>query len=210
METIKVEARLRTRYTKGDIKAARRQGRVPGAVFGKGIEPFLVEVSTRSIVDILRSEGALNTLLELNVTGAGKKTVIISELDRDPVTRGFLHVGFHNVAKGDKVHTQLPIRLIGTPIVVTQRLGMVDQTLETLDVRAESGDLPSHIDVDISKLEVGDKLHVSDLPHSTKIEYLTHDEITIVGILPVLQVEETEPDAAASPTAPEESEPAKE
>lgn len=199
METIKIEARLRTRYTKGDIKQARRRGRVPGAVFGKGIEPFLVEVSTRSIVDVLRSEGALNTLVELSVPGSANKTVIIAELDRDPITRGFLHVGFHNIAVGEKVHTQLPIRLIGTPIVVTRKQGMVDQTLETLDVRAESGNLPTHIDVDISNLEVGDKISVSDLPHSANIEFISHEDATIVSILPVQQT--AEPEAASEPAA---------
>jgi large subunit ribosomal protein L25 len=189
METIKIEARLRGRYTKGEIKQARRRGRVPAAVSGKGIEPFLVEVSTKSIVDVLRSEGGLNTLVELTVSGQPTKTAIIAELDRDPITHGFLHVAFHNIGVGEKVHTQLPIRLIGTPSAVTLRLGMVDQTLETLDVRGESGSLPTHIDVDISNLAVGDKIHVSDLPRSTTFEYLSHDDTAIVSILPVQHAE---------------------
>jgi large subunit ribosomal protein L25 len=189
METIKIDAALRTRYTKGDIKKARRNGRVPGAVFGKGIEPFLVEVSTRSVVDVLRSEGGLNTLVELSVPGSAKKTVIISELDRDPITRGLLHVGFHNIASGEAVHTQLPINLIGTPEAVTLHEGMIDQTLETLDVKGQAGSLPSHIDVDVSGLKVGDKLSVSDLPKMSGVEFLTHDEITIVSVLPVQRAE---------------------
>jgi large subunit ribosomal protein L25 len=193
METIKIEARLRTRYTKGDIKQARRRGRVPGAVFGKGIEPFLVEVSTRSIVDVLRAEGGLNTLVELSVPGAPAKTVIIAELDRDPITHGLLHVGFHNIALGEKVHTQLPIRLIGMPEAVTRHEGMIDQTLETLDVKGEGGNLPSHVDVDISGLAVGDKIHISDLPRLPGIEYLDHDEVAVVSILPVNQQAEETP-----------------
>jgi len=202
METIKIEARLRARYTKGEIKSARRRGRVPGAVFGKGIEPFLVEVSTKSIVEVLRSEGVLNTLVELSVPGYPAKTVIIDELDRDPITHGFLHVGFHNIAVGEKVHTQLPIHLVGVPSAVTLHTGMIDQTLDSLDVRGESGGLPTHIDVDISKLAVGDKIHVSDLPKSTTYEFLSHDDTAIVSILSVQQTvaaeETTEPVPAAA------------
>jgi large subunit ribosomal protein L25 len=203
METIKIEALPRERYTKGDIKQARRRGRVPGAVFGKGIEPFLIEVSTKSIVEVLLSEGALNTLVELTIPGHSTKTAIIAELDRHPVNRGFLHVGFHNIAIGEKVHTQLPIRLIGVPKDVSQKLGMIDQTLETLDVRGESGNLPTHIDVDISNLSVGDKIHVSDLPKSEKYEYLSHDDTAIVSILQVQQSAEavTAEAAAAAVTA---------
>jgi large subunit ribosomal protein L25 len=193
METIKVEARLRTRYTKGEIKQARRRGRVPAAVSGKGITPFLIEVSTRSIVDILRSEGGLSTLIELSVEGQPVKTAIIAELDRDPINHGFLHVAFHNIGAGEKLHTQIPIRLIGTPSAVSLHLGMADQTLEALDIRGESGSLPSHIDVDISDLALGDKLHVSDLPRTDAFEILSHDEATIVSILAVQQAEAPAP-----------------
>jgi large subunit ribosomal protein L25 len=204
METIKIEAQLRTRYTKGDIKQARRRGRVPGAVFGKGIEPFLVEVSSRSIVDVLRSEGALNTLVELSIPGQPAKTAIIADLERDPITRGFLHVGFHNVAAGEKVHTQLPIRLIGMPSVVTQHLGLIDQTMESLDVRGESGSLPSHIDIDISNMEVGDKIHVSDLAKQANVEFLAHDDTAVVSILAVQRAEAIpESGDAAASTLPE-------
>ena len=80
---------------------------------------------------------------------------------------------------------------------------MVDQTLETLEVRGESGNMPTHIDVDISELAVGDKLHVSDLPTSPNFEILSHGESAVVSILAVQHAEEPKPAeaAAASPAA---------
>src|SRR5579862_2505780 len=131
MQTIAIDAKRREKQSKGEVKRLRHQGQVPGAVFGRGVEPYLVEVSARHLVQVLGSESGLNTIIDLTVDGK-KTSVMISELDRDPITRGFLHVGFHHVSRTEKINTHVPIRLTGEPEPVRTKEAVMDQSLERL------------------------------------------------------------------------------
>src|SRR5690348_755780 len=124
METIMIEANRREKRTKGEVKKMRRQGRVLGAVFGRGIQPYLVDVPVRQLVKVLASDTGMNTMIDLTVDGK-KSSVMISELDRDPITRGFLHVGFHQINRSEKIHAHVPIRLTGEPEPVRIKEGVL-------------------------------------------------------------------------------------
>lgn len=169
--------------TKGERKKRLRQGLVPGAIYGRGVEPTLVEVPARTIADVLTTETGLNTVISLTVQGHAKKhTVLIDNLERDRITRGFLNVGFHQIQKGDKVHAQVPLTLVGTPEDVALNGALLEQMLESIDVHAQPGDLPTHLDVDVSQLKIGDVLRVADLPHSPKVEFTTNEDIAIAAV----------------------------
>ena len=91
----------RTAQSKGARKARLKQGLIPGAIYGKGVEPVLVEVPARAVADVLLTDTALNTVLDMTITGeTGTHSVLIDNLERDRISRGFLHVGFHQVKKG--------------------------------------------------------------------------------------------------------------
>ena len=188
----------RPRRTKGERKTRLRQGFVPGAIYGRSLEPTLVEVSSRAVADVLLADTGLNTILSLTIQGeAGglKRSVLIDNLERDPITRGFLNIGFHQVKQGDKVHAQIPIVLHGTPADVTLNGALLEQTLDTIEVTAEPGDLPAHLDVDVSGLKTGDIIRVADLPHNPKITFTTHEDVAIAAVhvsTTAQQVEEAE------------------
>lgn len=181
MQTISMEAKRREKRTKGEVKQLRRKGVVPGAVFGRGVEPYLVEVSARELVQVLASESGVNSMIDLKVDGK-KSSVMISELDRDPVTRGFLHVGFKQINRAEKIHAHVPLHLVGEPEPVRTKDAILDQSLESLDVRALPGDLPPHIDLDVSGLVIGSVIRVADLPASDKIEVLTPEDTAIAAV----------------------------
>ncbi|MDQ2799470.1 MAG: hypothetical protein M3Y13_07500, partial [Armatimonadota bacterium] len=103
-------------------------------------------------------------------------------LERNPITRSFVSVGFHQVKKGDKVTAQIPIHLTGEPATVGTGEAVMEQTLEAITVHAEPGSLPEHLDVDVSHLNPGDVLHVSDLPHNAKLEFMTGEETAIASV----------------------------
>src|SRR3569833_2306548 len=93
----------REKQTKGERKRRIRQGFIPGAVYGRNIKPFLVEVPARAIADALLSEGGLNTVVELTIAGESHKhQVLFDDLVRDSITRDFIHVGLHEVKRGEK------------------------------------------------------------------------------------------------------------
>ena len=181
-----------------------RQGFVPGAIYGRGLEPTLVEVSARAVADVLLAETGLNTVLSLTIQGEGAQhSVLIDNLERDPITRGFLNVGFHQVKKGDKVHAQIPIVLSGVPTDVALNGALLEQTLESMDVTAEPSDLPAHLDVDVSGLKIGDVIRVADLPHDPKVTFTTHEEVAIVAVHVSTTAQQVEADEATAPVSEE-------
>ena len=192
----------RPKRTKGERSRRLRQGFVPGAIYGRGVEPALVEVPAKAIAQVLQAETGLNTIINLTVQGDAKKhTVLIDNLERDRITRGFLNVGFHQVKKGDKVHAQIPINLIGTPADVALNGALLEQTLETIEVHAQPADLPAHLDVDVSHLKIGDVLRVADLKHDTKVEFTTSEEAAIASVHVSRTAQQADEDAAVSEAA---------
>ncbi len=173
----------REALTKGQRKQRMRQGYVPASVYGRGLEPLSVEVHAKSVADVLQAASGMNTLINLKVEGDPKAhTVLIDSLERDPITRGFRNVGFHQVKKGDKVTAQIPIQLIGMPRDVEISDALLDQLLESITVHADPTDLPPHLDVDVSQMKVGETLRVADLPHNPKLEFSTGEDIAIVAV----------------------------
>lgn len=173
----------RTAVTKGQRKQRLRQGFVPGTVYGKGIDPVLVEVPAKGVADVLLAASGQNTVITLNVEGDSRKhTVMMETLDRDPITRGFLNVGFHQIQRGDKVTAHIPITLIGTPASVTTGEALLEQMLDAITVHAQPTDLLPHLDVDVSGLGAGDVLRVADLPHNPKLEFTTGEDIAIAAV----------------------------
>ena len=169
--------------TKGERKKRMRQGFIPGAIYGKGLTPVNVEVNTKSIADVLTAETGLNTVIDLTIEGdASPHSVLVDNLERNPITRAFVSVGFHQVKKGDKVTAQVPIQLIGAPPTVATGEAVLEQTLEAITVHAEPGNLPAHLDVDVSHLNPGDVLHVSDLPHNALLEFTSGEETAIAAL----------------------------
>lgn len=195
----------RPQRTKGERKRRLRQGLVPGAIYGRGLSPTLVEVPAKVVAEVLMAETGLNTVLNLTIQGeAAKHSVLIDNLERDPITRGFLNVGFHQVRQGDKVHAQIPIVLTGTSPDVVLNGALLEQTLDSIEVTAEPNDLPPHLDVDVSSLKTGDVIRVADLPHNPKVVFITHEDVAIVAVhvsTTARQVEEAEATAPVSEDA---------
>lgn len=178
-----ITASKRSVQTKGERKKRIRQGFIPGAIYGKGLEPVNIEVPAKAIVEVLTAASGLNTVIALAVAGDAKThNVMVDNLERHPITRSFLSVGFHQVQKGDKVTAHIPINLIGEPASVGTGEAVLEHTLETITVHAKPADLPAHLDVDVSHLNPGDVLHVSDLPHNAKLEFTTGEETAIAAV----------------------------
>jgi large subunit ribosomal protein L25 len=201
-----ITATKREGQTKGERKKRLRQGFIPAAIYGKGLTPLSVEVSAKSIAGVLMAESGLNTVIDLTITGdKATHSVIIDNLERDPLTRGFRNVGFHQVRKGDKVTAQIPIQLVGTPRDVTINGALLEQILDTITVHAQPTDLPVHLDVDVSGMKTGDVLRVADLPHNPKVEFVQTEDVPIASLHVSTTAQQVED--ADSAVAAEEAEP---
>ena len=192
-----ITAARRGSLSKGERKQRLRQGRVPGVIYGKGLEPINVEVPAQAISQILLSGSGMNTVIDLTLDGVAH-TVVVDNLVRNTITRSFEHIGLHQIKKGEKITAQVSIQLVGEPVEVLTQGALLEQMLETISVNAEPQDLPTQLDVDVSQMKLGDVLHVSDLPHNPKLEFATSDDTAIAALHYSKTAQSADADAAGA------------
>lgn len=140
----------------------RRQGGVPAVVYGTGIDPVPVTVEARQLRAALTTPAGLNAVVTVQVDGASYPT-LARELQRHPVRGTVQHVDFVVVDLAVETHADVPITLVGEAVELHRQDGVIDQLMFALPVRARPADIPTHLELDISALTVGDSLRVSDL-----------------------------------------------
>ena len=141
----------------------RREGRVPGVVYGMGADPVSIAVEWPELRRVLTTDAGLNALIQLEVEG-DRLLSMVRDVQRDPVRRDVLHVDFLRIDAGIEIEVEVPIHLEGEAKEVTNEDGMVDQTLFTLMVYAKPNAIPNELVADISDLTIGDSVRVGDLP----------------------------------------------
>ncbi len=152
------------RHGKGSAASRRLRaaGKVPAVLYGHGIEPQSLAVEARALRAALNQETGLNTLLSLDV-GGSRHLAMARQLQRDTVRGTVSHVDFVVVRRDEVVLAEVPIQLVGDADEVTKHDGVIEQQLFSLVVHATPGNIPPHLDVDITSLQVGDVVRVSDI-----------------------------------------------
>jgi large subunit ribosomal protein L25 len=143
-------------------KRLRREGKIPGVLYGHGTDPVSLAVEGRALRSALTTAAGLNALITLAV-GSDRHLAMARQLQRDPVRGTVTHIDFVIVRRDEVVAAEVPINLVGDTDQVRAADGVVDQALFTLTVHATPGDIPAGIDVDVSGLTVGDAIRVGDL-----------------------------------------------
>jgi len=183
MEQVILEARRRTPGTKGAARRSRREGLVPGVVYGHGLAPTPIAVEARTLANLLRHHHSGNVLFDLTVDGeaAGEYKAIVKELQADPVSDELLSVDFQWVSLTESVHVVVPVRVEGLAAGVKVG-GMLEHTLHEVHVSCLPTNIPERFVVDVTPLEQGQSLHVSDIVAPDGVTILTHAEETIVSV----------------------------
>ena len=196
----KVLAKVREGRGKNDARRARRDGMVPITVYGGGAETVAAVAPARDLAAILRTEAGRNTIFTIEVEGVGISEVMFHDRQIDPVKGRLIHADLTRLVKGQKIEVTVPLHLVGEPIGVKEKQGVLEQIIREIEIRCEPRQIPDSLDVDVSNLDVHDLLHVSDIPVGEGVEILTDAEqvIATVGIVkeevaPVAPVEGEEP-----------------
>ena len=152
--TIQVERRERT--GKGGSRESRRKGMIPGVVYGGGKDSVPIELDRKTFVEMMKKSGSENPIFLLQLSGSGQERhAILRDLQRDPVSRMVIHLDFQRIEMTQKVHVTVTVELVGTAVGVKTEGGLVEFTTRELKVECLPGDIPKHIEVDISGLHVG-------------------------------------------------------
>jgi large subunit ribosomal protein L25 len=192
MQNVKLKAKVRDTSSKSNLKQLRKSGRVAASVYGHGRDSISVSIDLAELIAAVKGEAGAHALMELAVEDAPKEAsgvVVIKQMAKDPISRQLLHVDFQRVLMTEKLITEVTIELVGTAIGIQQG-GLLEHVMRSLNVRCLPGVIPSSLEVDVSGIEVGHSLHVSDLPLPEGVEPMAQpDEVVVAVRQPTVRVE---------------------
>ncbi len=201
-------AESRTDVGKGASRRLRHTGKVPGIIYGSGKDPVAFTVVHDDLMHHLENEAFYSHILTVTVDGKVQKAVL-KDLQRHPAKPKILHVDFLRVSDKDIINMQVPMHFINEELSVgVKEGGLVSHLLSTIEITCKASDLPEYLQIDLTNLDVGASLHLSDidLPKGVQITALTHGTD---HDLPVVSIHApkgggTEEDEAADTAATEE------
>jgi large subunit ribosomal protein L25 len=192
------------RFNKNAARRVRVSGKIPAVVYGAGKESVAVTVDPRVITKILHSDSGHNTIFDLDVTGSGLTKVMIVDWQHEPIKGALLHIDLKRIAMDKMMKVSVPIQLVGVPVGVKAQGGILEHVLREVEIECLPNDIPSHLDVDVSGLELNSAIHVSDLPHSGSIKFLDDESLTVAHVTAIREEAAAETaDVAATTAEPE-------
>jgi large subunit ribosomal protein L25 len=202
-----LEAQPRAAGNKNEARRVRRGGKIPAVVYGAGKDAMTVSVDPRQVSRILHSESGHNTIFDLTLNGGERSKAMIVDWQYEPIKGSLLHIDLKRIAMDQKLKVMVPIELKGEAAGVKQQGGILEQMLREVEVECLPGDIPSHIEADVSELVFGKTLRVADLPHSDKFKFITDSNQPVAHVTAVKEEVAATPEAAAAEAAAAPAEP---
>ncbi|MCA9523768.1 MAG: 50S ribosomal protein L25 [Myxococcales bacterium] len=195
MEHVTVSAARRTEVGKGAARELRRQGLIPGVVYGGEGDAIELKLDPKQVVAILRSEKRTNTIVELDVDGTTAKTMV-KDFQIDPLRRTLKHVDFYRLTPGKKVTVKVPMSYDNTLVVA--KAGHQLRTFEReINIRCLPEEIPTAVSLDVSQIPLAKNFLIKDLQLPAGLEAVYKNNFALAFIKPV--VIETKAVVAAAP-----------
>jgi large subunit ribosomal protein L25 len=201
-----LEAQPREAGTKNHARRVRKEGKIPAVVYGAGKESQPVTVDPRHVLRILHSDTGHNTIFDLAMNGGATKAMIV-DWQYEPIKGHLLHIDLKRIAMDKVLRVSIPITLQGVPAGVKTEGGILEQMLREVEIECLPGDIPSHIDVDVSELTFGKVIRVEDLPHNPKLKFLTEANQPVAHVTSVKEEVVATPEAVAAEAGATPAEP---
>ncbi len=203
-----IEAKKREKEIGRRVQKLRKQGFVPGIVYGHKIKSLPIYITSRQAEDIVSRAGE-STIINLAIEGDKQRKVLIHQVARHPLTGNIEHIDFYQIREGEKITAEVEVELKGIAPAVKERGGILLTNLDHLEVEALPADLPPKIVVDISALsQIDDEIKVEDLRLSSKVKVLNNPEEIVVKV--VAPRKEEAPEEEEAETSEEGAEATKE
>src|SRR3954454_16835990 len=190
-ERIKLVVQERPELGSRATRRLRRQGFVPGVIYGHGNEPRAFAVEERELRRALTGDHGLHAILDVKLEGESKsRASVLKDYQRDRVRDTVTHIDLVEVSLDETIQSQVAIELTGESPGVKQG-GVLSHALYMVSLEAKPLEIPQHVDVDISTLGMGESLRVADLPVIEGVTYLEDPETVVVSVTaPTQEVEE--------------------
>jgi large subunit ribosomal protein L25 len=197
MAEIVVSAKTRADRGKNAAKRLRREGMVPGVVYGGKGENVAVAVDPKALQRVLRSEAGRNSILKLDIANAGSTNAILKSWQVDPIKEKFLHADFFRIAMDVAIRVTVPIHVTGEARGVKVDAGILELVMREIEVECLPGDIPERIDVDVTDLGINGALRISDVAAPAKVKILEDADQVVVHVVSVKEEVAAAPGAAA-------------
>jgi len=202
-QTFTVKATARSDKGKGASRRLRRANKVPGIVYGASKDPMVIAVDQQALLLLLEHESFYTKILDLDLDG-NKEQVVLKDLQRHPFKPKILHLDLQRVSATEKLTMRIPLHFIGGDVAPGVKVagGLISHLMSDVEVRCLPKDLPEFIDIDLSKLELNQTIHLSDLRLTSGVEIVAlsygEDKAVATAYIPRVVVEE-----AAAPVSAE-------
>lgn len=201
IKDITITASSREGVGKGPARRLRAQGMIPAAVYGEGGEASTVSINAKELATILRSGTGQNTIFKLALpqSDAEPANVIIKDYQVDPIKGRLLHADLFRLSMTTLTRVDVSVETLGEPAGVKTDGGILELQLREIEVECLPGDIPQHLQVDVSHLQIGDHVTVADLVYDReKVKLLADEHQIVAGVLAPRMVEEVAPAAAVA------------
>ena len=174
---IEFKATKRDAQGTGASRRLRRAGQIPGIIYGGAGEAQPVSMDHNELFHLLRKEAFHASVLSIEVDGA-KQNAVLRDVQWHPFKQQVLHLDFQRIAAGEKMHLKVPLHFVGADAAPAVKLGgcMISHTINELDVQCLPKDLPEFIEVDLSTMDAGQSVHVSQIKLPAGVELVQHGE----------------------------------
>jgi large subunit ribosomal protein L25 len=206
MKSVSLNAFPRTLGRRPGAKKLRASGRIPAVIYGRQAQPQNLEVNAKEMENLIHHAVSENLLVDLAVAqdSRPKRLALVQEVQHHPLSRQVLHVDFHEVAEDEKVTIMVPVETTGEAVGVKTGGGVLEHVLFKIRVRALPKDLPEVITVDVSHLNIGEGIHMGEIPVPPNVEFIGDKNIPVIAVAaPRTEEEEAAEAAEAAGTAGE-------
>src|SRR5262245_1473028 len=163
-QSASLKASRREGSGKGSSRSLRRSGNVPAVIYGHGRAAESLSVEAASLGKLLGSIAAGSTILDVAIEGAAPVKALIREIQRHPLRQtDILHLDLYEVRADEQITVEVPVHIVGTADGVRNFGGVLDQVMHKLEILVLPGDIPSHIDIDVTNLLIGKSIFVRDV-----------------------------------------------
>src|SRR5919197_1638696 len=192
-ERVKLQVRERERRGSADARRLRREGFIPGVLYGNGKTPHAICIPERELRRVLTGRSGLHAILD--VVLEGQKTThasILKDFQQDPLRGHISHVDLQEVRLDQAIQASVTVQLVGEPEGVKEG-GVLSQVQREINVEALPMEIPDHLDLDVSGMAIGDTLRLADLSAREGVKYLDDPEETVLATVTLpTRVEEPE------------------
>ena len=186
MEKVIIEANERKTINKRSRNSLRNEGRVPGVLYGSRMEPIQIDVTRLKINPLVFT--AKTNLISLKLDGHEDYECVIKDVQFDPVTDEVVHFDLIGLTRGEKIQLEVPIKLLGNAVGVKEG-GLLQESMHKLSIECLPKDIPQLLELEVTELNIGDSIHVSDLNFENITILNPEDTLVISVVLPKVEIE---------------------